>query len=104
MLRLDQKWPKGDDVPWCSAFMNYVTWLLRLPRSKGLRARSGLPVGRPLSLAEAVAASHVVFLKRGGGRQPGPSVIDAPGHVRLFAGQENGHVLALAVIRRTRST
>ena len=24
MLRLDQKWPKGDQVPWCSAFANYI--------------------------------------------------------------------------------
>ena len=45
MLHLDQKWPKGDDVPWCSAFMNYIGWLLRLPRSKSLRARSWLTVG-----------------------------------------------------------
>jgi hypothetical protein len=42
MLRLDQKWPKGDDVPWCSAFINYIAWLLRLPRSKSLLARSWL--------------------------------------------------------------
>lgn len=40
MLRLDEKWPEGDDVPWCSAFINYVAWLLRLTRSKSLQARS----------------------------------------------------------------
>lgn len=40
MLRLDETWPENDEVPWCSAFLNYVAWLLRLPRSKSLRARS----------------------------------------------------------------
>ena len=49
MLRLDSSWPKGDEVPWCSAFVNYPAWLLRLPRSKSLRARSWLEVGTPRS-------------------------------------------------------
>jgi hypothetical protein len=50
MLRLDQNWPQDDSVPWCSAFTNYVAWLLRLPRSKSLRARSWLIVGKVISL------------------------------------------------------
>ena len=95
MLQLDQEWPAGDDVPWCSAFMNYVGWLLRLPRSKSLRARSWLTVGLPVSVEEAEAGFDVVILKRGGGRQPGPDVIDAPGHVGLFAGSEGNSVLVL---------
>lgn len=37
-LRLDNAWPDGDDVAWCSAFVNYIAWLLRLPRSKIGRA------------------------------------------------------------------
>ena len=44
MLRLDQQGPENDEVRWRSAFMNYITWLLRLPRSKNLRARSWLIV------------------------------------------------------------
>lgn len=95
MLRLDQDWPKGDDVAWCSAFMNYIAWLLRLPRSKSLRARSWLLVGRPLHLEEAEAGFDVVILKRGQGRQPGPTVIEAPGHVGLFAGREGNNILML---------
>ena len=95
MLHLDQKWPKGDDVPWCSAFMNYIGWLLRLPRSKSLRARSWLTVGRPVSIDEAEAGFDVVILKRGRGKQPGPDVIEAPGHVGLFAGREGNSVLVL---------
>jgi uncharacterized protein (TIGR02594 family) len=95
MLQLDEKWPKGDDVAWCSAFMNYVAWLLRLPRSKNLAARSWLSVGRSVSLEEAVAGFDVVVLKRGTGNQPGPNVIDAPGHVGLFAGREGTNLLVL---------
>jgi len=95
MLKLDQKWPKGDDVPWCSAFMNYVAWLLRLPRSKSLRARSWLLVGRPVPPEDAEVGFDVVVLKRGGANQPGPDVIDAPGHVGLFAGWEGNAVLVL---------
>jgi len=95
MLQLDEKWPVGDHVPWCSAFMNYVAWLLRLPRSKSLRARSWLSVGRSVSLEEAEAGFDVVVLKRGSGNQPGPSVIDAPGHVGLFAGREGTNMLVL---------
>jgi uncharacterized protein (TIGR02594 family) len=95
MLRLDMEWPEGDEVPWCSAFMNYIAWLLRLPRSKDLRARSWLLVGQPIALAEAEAAFDVVILKRGSGNQPGPEVIDAKGHVGLFAGLEGNEILIL---------
>ncbi|MBU1740024.1 MAG: TIGR02594 family protein, partial [Proteobacteria bacterium] len=95
MLRLDQKWPKGDHVPWCSAFINYVAWLLRLPRSKSLMARSWLLVGKPVPKEEAEVGFDVVVLKRGGANQPGPEKIDAPGHVGLFAGREGKKVLIL---------
>lgn len=95
MLRLDARWPRGDHVAWCSAFCNYVAWLLRLPRSKSLRARSWLGVGRPVPLEQAELGFDVVVLKRGGGRQPGPGVLDAPGHVGFFAGREGGTVLVL---------
>jgi len=36
-----------------------------------------------------------VILKRGPGEQPGPEVIDAPGHVGLFAGFDATRVLLL---------
>jgi uncharacterized protein (TIGR02594 family) len=95
MLRLDKAWPKGDDVPWCSGFANYVAWLLRLPRSKSLMARSWLAVGVPVSLEDAAVGFDVVVLKRGGGRQPGPEVLNAPGHVGFYAGTEGSKVLVL---------
>ena len=84
-LKLDNSWPEHDEVPWCSGFVNYICWLLRLPRSKSLRARSWLTVGRAIRLDEA-EPGDVIVLKRGGGDQPGPEVIEAPGHVGFFAG------------------
>lgn len=95
MLRLDDSWPQNDEVPWCSAFVNYVAWLLRAPRSKSLLARSWLQVGRPVPLTEARIGWDVVIFSRGSEPQPGPDVIQAPGHVGLFAGLEGDDVLVL---------
>lgn len=94
MLHLDQTWPDGDEVPWCSAFVNWIAWHLRLPRSKSLRARSWLLVGEPLELAAAEAGEDVVVLNRGGPQDPG--VIEAPGHVGFFAGLDGRSILVLA--------
>lgn len=94
MLQLDQKWPDGDDVPWCSAFANYVAWLLRLPRSKGLRARSWLSVGRPVGLDEAQAGFDVAVLRRAQ-MDAGPEIVQAAGHVGFFGGVEMGRILLL---------
>ena len=95
MLRLDDEWPKDDSVPWCSAFINYIAWLLRLPRSKSLRARSWLSVGEVVTLENAEPGFDVVIFKRGTGTQPGADVIDAPGHVGFYAGTEGKRVLVL---------
>ena len=84
-----------DSVPWCSSFLNRLAWELRLPRSKSAAARSWLLVGVPVALHDAHAGFDVVVLKRGGGGQPGPERIDAPGHVGLFAGLEHENVLVL---------
>lgn len=88
MLNLDQDWPEDDEVPWCAAFLNYVAWLLRLTRSKSLRARSWLQVGEPVPIKDARVGFDVVILSRGKGDQPGPEVINAPGHVGFFSGIE----------------
>ena len=79
MLQLDMKWPENDETPWCSGFANYVAWLLRLPRSKSLMARSWMDVSYAVSLAEARVGFDVVVLWRG--ERDGPS-----GHVGFFAG------------------
>lgn len=95
MLRLDDASVAGDSVPWCSAFVNYVAWLLRLPRSKSLAARSWLHVGTPIALQMAAPAFDVVVLNRGGSSDP---AIAGPGHVGFFAGWDRGadRVLVLA--------
>lgn len=93
MLRLDVASVAGDDVPWCSAFVNYVAWLLDLPRSRSLAARSWLAVG-----VEAHAPARgfdVVVLRRGLGPQPGPEVLQAPGHVGFFDRYEGDRVYVL---------
>jgi len=76
-----------DEIPWCSAWVNFIAWELRLPRSKSAAARSWLTVGRPVNIAEAVADSDIVILSRG--------TNPAQGHVGFFAGWENGQVLVL---------
>jgi uncharacterized protein (TIGR02594 family) len=81
-----------DEVAWCSAFVNGMCWEFRLPRSKSAAARSWLRVGTAIPLVEARPGVDIVVLSRGTGPQPGPSVIDAPGHVGFFAGE--GHLLA----------
>lgn len=70
-----------DETPWCSTFVNGICWMLGLPRSNSRAARSWLKVGRPVTLAAAVPDFTVVILQRGAGKQPGPEVLNAPGHV-----------------------
>jgi len=95
MLRLDQAWPDDDKVPWCSAFMNYVCWFCGVERSKSLRARSWLRVGRPITEIDAVKGFDVVILSRGGGVQPGADVINAPGHVGFFSAMDRDKIVLL---------
>lgn len=93
MLKLDNAWPQNDEVPWCSAFVNYIAWLLRLPRSKDLRARSWLEVGTPIDLGVASPGFDIVILRRG--TNDGPEVINAPGHVGFYAGNDDEWVEVL---------
>jgi uncharacterized protein (TIGR02594 family) len=88
MLQLDYKDTANDEVPWCSAFVNFCAWLLRLPRSKSLAARSWLTVGTPVTWNEARVGYDVVVLARGDD-PPGAEVLNAPGHVGVFAGLGN---------------
>jgi len=89
MLKLDVSWPSNDEVSWCSAFTNYICWLLRLPRTKSLWARSWLTIGKPIiDFREAKAEYDIVILTRGKDPQPGADIISAPGHVGFFAGLE----------------
>lgn len=75
-----------DEIAWCSAFANGMTWELSLPRSKSAAARSWLAVGARIDLAQATPGYDVVILQRGDGPQPGVEVLAAQGHVGFFAG------------------
>ncbi len=97
MLKLDQSWPGGDEVAWCSAYVNYICWLLELPRSKSLAARSWLKIGSPVSITHAQPGFDVVVIMRGSGVQPGPEVTSgAPGHVGFYLGSDGGAISLLA--------
>jgi uncharacterized protein (TIGR02594 family) len=90
-----------DETPWCSAFVNGIAWELRLARSKSAAARSWLAVGTPVSFADAAVGFDVVIIKRDANghdmmSQPGPEVLNAPGHVGFYAGREPGRVLLFA--------
>jgi uncharacterized protein (TIGR02594 family) len=87
-------WAHDDAVPWCSAFQQHPAWELRLPRSKSLRARSWLNVGRPISIDDATPGNDMVIL-RNNLTDPGPDVIDFAGHVTLFAGLDGSRFLGL---------
>ncbi len=88
----DQK-ATSDEIPWCSGFINRMAWLLDLNRSRSLAARSWLNIGTPVPLEEARVGFDVVILKRGAGKQPGPEVLQAPGHVTVYAGREPGGII-----------
>lgn len=97
-LQAEARWVTDDETPWCSAFVGAVARLLRLPRPTGadaLRARAWLRSGTLVHLHEAQAGFDVVVLKRGSGVQPGPAVIQAPGHVGFFVAREPGRVKLL---------
>lgn len=95
MLQLDARWPTDDATPWCSAFLNFVAFVLGLPRSKSLSARSWLGVGEPIELFSARPENDVVILKRGNVSAPATD-LTAPGHVGFFAGRAPGEVILLA--------
>ncbi len=74
-----------DEVPWCSGAICYAVDTCGLPieSTKSARARSWLSWGVSLSYP---ALGCIAVLKRGGPGQPGKDVLNAQGHVGLFAG------------------
>lgn len=83
MMQLTDRNVRDDETPWCSGFVGYCAWLLGLPQSKSLRARSWLTVGQAITLEEAQPGFDVVVLSRGADAPPA-DVISAPGHVGFF--------------------
>jgi uncharacterized protein (TIGR02594 family) len=87
MLQLDTRWVADDETPWCSAFVNAIAWLLELPRSESLSARSWLQVGVSVPLTDAQLGFDVVVLSRGSN--------PTSGHVGFYAGQSHSTVMLL---------
>ena len=98
MLQLDSSWVVDDETAWCSAFVNFICWQLRLPRSKSLAARSWLTIGAGVSVLTSAQIGDVVILSRGALPQPDATVLKANGHVGFFAGWslDMNQVLVLA--------
>ena len=94
MLKLDNDWTTDDATPWCAAFVNWVAFNMGLERSKSLRARSWLNVGQPVELEQSNGNTVVIF-SRGSGKQPGPEVIAAPGHVAFLESYDDDTVTVL---------
>jgi len=65
MLTLDDDWPKHDEIPWCSAFVNWIAWNLGLSRSGSLMARSWLNVGDGVDKDDSAPGLDIVILSRG---------------------------------------
>lgn len=111
MLKLDASWVEDDETAWCSAFLNFVHWLADAPRSRSLAARSWLTIGQSVPLTDA-QLGDVVVLTRGEGKQPGPTVVAAPGHVGLYVshddttvsllGGNQGNMVSVAAFVKTR--
>lgn len=72
-----------DEVPWCSSAMCFCMEEAGPRSTRSARARSWLRWGIAL---EQPAHGCIVVMKRGGGNQPGPEVIEAQGHVGLLVG------------------
>lgn len=76
-----------DEIPWCSAWLNAICWMLDLPRTNSAAARSWLKVGKPIQYIQAEVGWDVVVLTRGDSR--------IAGHVGFYAGNDEGKVLLL---------
>lgn len=85
---------KSDEVAWCSAFVGYICWLLDLPETKHLRARSWLRQGTPIELEDAKPGWDIVIFNRNGTTKD-PKVINADGHVGFFHSKSGSKIFTL---------
>lgn len=99
MLQHAGQWPTDDSVPWCSAFVWNIAWLLDLPRPEhaALAARSWLRVGTEVKqLEEANVGFDIVILRRGEGGHVGFFEGVSQGTVTLLGGNQNDSVSVAA--------
>ena len=82
-----------DEVPWCASFVcASLEAGADIESTRSARARSFLNFGLQL---EIPAFGCVTVIKRGGPNQPGPSVLDAQGHVGLLVDIEEEWIYIL---------
>lgn len=55
----------SDEIPWCSAYVNAIAFMMDLPRTDSAAARSWLKVGTIVPLDQAICGFDVVVLERG---------------------------------------
>lgn len=55
----------GDEIPWCSAFVNGIALLAGCQRTNSLAARSWLNAGTRVEVDDARAGFDIVILRRG---------------------------------------
>lgn len=82
---LPDEFAEEDETAWCSSFVNFCIDAAALEPTRSARARSWLRWGVGVS-THIIPLGAIVILKRGRGPQPGPEVINAPGHVGFFVG------------------
>lgn len=90
---------RDDSVAWCAAFVWNVAWLFNLSRPEwpnSVRARQWLRYGKKLDMCDLTRGYDIVVLSRGTAIQPGPQILDAPGHVGFYSLIEGDHVHVLS--------
>ena len=82
---IGHSWVKNDETAWCSCFVNWLAWKLKLERSGALNARSWLEHGKEVTAPEL--GDVLIFWR------------DLPnswkGHVGLYAGEDNNYYYVL---------
>lgn len=87
----------SDETPWCASFVHAMCWELAVENLPAFpaRARRWLTVGNVVEMRDARPGWDVVVLKRGGANEPGPQIIDAPGHVGFYLVHDSTTVTVL---------
>lgn len=89
-------WVTDDETAWCGGFAGFCIVQAGLkPPALSVRARAWLQWGTGLH-PQHPAFGAITVLTSGPDPQPGPEVIDAPGHVSFFWG--HGHPGSILVI------
>lgn len=87
MLQLEtgNAWASDDSVPWCSAFVDWIAFVLGYERSKSLAAASWLTVGQHVEPLDAQLGDVVIFKNHLSVLQPGQNPAALVVHVGFLA-------------------